>query len=68
MSRPEPTPKRVRKPRVNHQKIVESATAYCNAAISVCESFKSESTTIIPEIEAQIRAYKRVLQMLKGEA
>jgi hypothetical protein len=68
MSRPEPTPKRVRKSRTNYQKVVESATAYCSAAINVCESFKSESEAITPEINAQIRAYMRVLQILKGEA
>ncbi len=65
-----PKPARVRKPRRNFQKLVESTTLFCELAIQTCEDFKPEATAqdTARDIDAQIRAYKRVLAMLNGDA
>ena len=66
-----PKAKRERKPRRNFQKIVESTTLFCEISIQTCEEFKvseGASATGIAVFDAQIRAYKRVLTMLSGEA
>lgn len=67
----ETTAKKDRKPiapRRNFQRLVESTTLFCEIAIQTCEEFSSDEDPARNAVfDAQIKAYRRVLQMLNGE-
>ena len=65
----ENAPKVRKRIRRDYKKIVESTIQYCKIAIQLCEEFRAGAGATESELmEAQIRAYKRVLRALGEEA
>lgn len=62
-STPEAAPKKQRAKRKNYQKTVESAIAYCEAAIETITAFVPEG----PARDGQLDALRAVLKRLTGE-
>lgn len=65
-------PKKTRRARTNYQKLVEQTLMFCRVSIETCELFRSEAgdgqMTTTYAMDAQIRAYQRVIKLLGGEA